>query len=206
MGPQKIILFGGTFDPPHNGHMTLLAGAIEAVRPDLVLVEPAGTPPHKRAGGTSAAHRLAMCECFRPLFPELVLDTTEIARGGKSYTVDTLKQLTRENPSDTFYLIMGSDMFLSLTQWYDWQRIILDAVICAGARSPGQMQALRAEAARLERLGAQIELVALEPLPFSSTQVRARVQAGESLAGFVPPKVADYIMENRLYQSSKGLF
>ena len=48
MGPQKIILFGGTFDPPHNGHMTLLAGAIEAVRPDLVLVEPAGTPPHKR--------------------------------------------------------------------------------------------------------------------------------------------------------------
>ena len=82
MGPQKIILFGGTFDPPHNGHMTLLAGAIEAVRPDLVLVEPAGTPPHKRAGGTSAAHRLAMCECFRPLFPELVLDTTEIARGG----------------------------------------------------------------------------------------------------------------------------
>ena len=59
MGPQKIILFGGTFDPPHNGHMTLLAGAIEAVRPDLVLVEPAGTPPHKRAGGTSAAHRLA---------------------------------------------------------------------------------------------------------------------------------------------------
>ena len=58
MGPQKIILFGGTFDPPHNGHMTLLAGAIEAVRPDLVLVEPAGTPPHKRAGGTSAAHRL----------------------------------------------------------------------------------------------------------------------------------------------------
>ena len=93
MGPQKIILFGGTFDPPHNGHMTLLAGAIEAVRPDLVLVEPAGTPPHKRAGGTSAAHRLAMCECFRPLFPELVLDTTEIARGGKSYTIDTVRQM-----------------------------------------------------------------------------------------------------------------
>ena len=58
MGPQKIILFGGTFDPPHNGHMTLLAGAIEAVRPDLVLVEPAGTPPHKRAASASA-------RCFR---------------------------------------------------------------------------------------------------------------------------------------------
>ncbi|MFR1109548.1 MAG: hypothetical protein ACLSDO_00110 [Anaerotruncus colihominis] len=71
-----------------------------------------------------------------------------------------------------------------------------------GMRSPGQ-SALRA---RPPADVAQIELVALEPLPFSSTQVRARVQAGESLAGFVPPKVADYIMENRLYQSSKGLF
>ena len=70
MGPQKIILFGGTFDPPHNGHMTLLAGAIEAVRPDLVLVEPAGTPPHKRAGGTSARPpsrhvRVPSARCFR---------------------------------------------------------------------------------------------------------------------------------------------
>ena len=82
---RSCILFGGTFDPPHNGHMTLLAGAIEAVRPDLVLVEPAGTPPHKRAGGTSAAHRLAMCECFRR-FPEPVLDTTgDRARRQKLY-------------------------------------------------------------------------------------------------------------------------
>lgn len=152
---------------------------------------PTYLPPHK-AGGQLAGgcHRLNMCRLAFEGDPVCRVSDIELRRGGKSYTVDTLKQLTRENPSDTFYLIMGSDMFLSLTQWYDWQRIILDAVICAGARSPGQMQALRAEAARLERLGAQIELVALEPLPFSSTQVRARVQAGESLAGFVPPKVA----------------
>lgn len=69
MGPQKIILFGGTFDPPHNGHMTLLAGAIEAVRPDLVLVEPAGTPPHKRAAAhpppTVSPCASASARCFR---------------------------------------------------------------------------------------------------------------------------------------------
>ena len=185
-------VFGGTFNPIHCGHVLLARTYAAALHLDRVLVIPTYLPPHK-AGGQLAGgcHRLNMCR---------------LAFEGDPVCVDTLKQLTRENPSDTFYLIMGSDMFLSLTQWYDWQRIILDAVICAGARSPGQMQALRAEAARLERLGAQIELVALEPLPFSSTQVRARVQAGESLAGFVPPKVADYIMENRLYQSSKGLF
>ena len=200
-------VFGGTFNPIHCGHVLLARTYAAALHLDRVLVIPTYLPPHK-AGGQLAGgcHRLNMCRLAFEGDPVCRVSDIELRRGGKSYTVDTLKQLTRENPSDTFYLIMGSDMFLSLTQWYDWQRIILDAVICAGARSPGQMQALRAEAARLERHGAQIELVALEPLPFSSTQVRARVQAGESLAGFVPPKVADYIMENRLYQSSKGLF
>ena len=187
-------VFGGTFNPIHCGHVLLARTYAAALHLDRVLVIPTYLPPHK-AGGQLAGgcHRLNMCRLAFEGDPVCRVSDIELRRGGKSYTVDTLKQLTRENPSDTFYLIMGSDMFLSLTQWYDWQRIILDAVICAGARSPGQMQA-------------QIELVALEPLPFSSTQVRARVQAGESLAGFVPPKVADYIMENRLYQSSKGLF
>ena len=128
MGPQKIILFGGTFDPPHNGHMTLLAGAIEAVRPDLVLVEPAGTPPHKRAGGTSAAHRLAMCECFRPLFPELVLDTTEIARGGKSYTIDTVRQMNARYPGAQLYFPMGSDTGSCCAASFLWRT-------CARART-----------------------------------------------------------------------
>ena len=181
-------VFGGTFNPIHCGHVLLARTYAAALHLDRVLVIPTYLPPHK-AGGQLAGgcHRLNMCRLAFEGDPVCRVSDIELRRGGKSYTVDTLKQLTRENPSDTFYLIIGSDMFLSLTQWYDWQRIILDAVICAGARSPGQMQALRAEAARLERLGAQIELVALEPLPFSSTQVRARVQAGESLAGFVPP-------------------
>ena len=135
MGPQKIILFGGTFDPPHNGHMTLLAGAIEAVRPDLVLVEPAGTPPHKRAGGTSAAHRLAMCECFRPLFPELVLDTTEIARGGKSYTIDTVRQMNARYPGAQLYFPMGSDMLLWFRNWAAYRELLRRVVLVAHLRT-----------------------------------------------------------------------
>ena len=200
-------VFGGTFNPIHCGHVLLARTYAAALHLDRVLVIPTYLPPHK-AGGQLAdgCHRLNMCRLAFEGDPVCRVCDIELRRGGKSYTVDTLMQLARENPGDAFYLIMGSDMFLSLTQWYDWRRIIADAVISAGARSPGQLLSLRAEAARLERLGARIELVALEPLPFSSTQVRARVQAGESLAGFVPPEVADYIMENRLYQSSKGLF
>lgn len=200
-------VFGGTFNPIHCGHVLLARTYAAALHLDRVLVIPTYLPPHK-AGGQLAEgrHRLNMCRLAFEGDPVYSVSDIELRRGGKSYTVDTLTQLARENPGDTFYLIMGSDMFLSLTQWYNWRRIASLAVICAGARGQGQMEALRAQADRLERLGARCELVALEPLPFSSTQVRARVQAGESLAGFVPPKVADYIMENRLYQSSKGLF
>ena len=180
MGPQKIILFGGTFDPPHNGHMTLLAGAIEAVRPDLVLVEPAGTPPHKRAGGTSAAHRLAMCECFRPLFPELVLDTTEIARGGKSYTIDTVRQMNVRYPGAQLYFPMGSDMLLWFRNWAAYRELLRRVVLVA-------------------------VLFAKAPVfPVSSTEVRALAAKGRPLDGLVPESVAAYIARHHLYTPAAG--
>ena len=156
MGPQKIILFGGTFDPPHNGHMTLLAGAIEAVRPDLVLVEPAGTPPHKRAGGTSAAHRLAMCECFRPLFPELVLDTTEIARGGKSYTIDTVRQMNARYPGAQLYFPMGSDMLLWFRNWAAYRELLRRVVLVAHLRTGEDAAPVREYAAGLAAEGGTV--------------------------------------------------
>ena len=129
-------VFGGTFNPIHCGHVLLARTYAAALHLDRVLVIPTYLPPHK-AGGQLAGgcHRLNMCRLAFEGDPVCRVSDIELRRGGKSYTVDTLKQLTRENPSDTFYLIMGSDMFLSLTQWYDWQRIILDAVICAGARA-----------------------------------------------------------------------
>ena len=179
MGPQKIILFGGTFDPPHNGHMTLLAGAIEAVRPDLVLVEPAGTPPHKRAGGTSAAHRLAMCECFRPLFPELVLDTTEIARGGKSYTIDTVRQMNVRYPGAQLYFPMGSDMLLWFRNWAAYRELLRRVVLVAHLRTGEDAAPVREYAAGLAAEG-RGDLFAKAPVfPVSSPRcARWRQRAG----------------------------
>ena len=173
MGPQKIILFGGTFDPPHNGHMTLLAGAIEAVRPDLVLVEPAGTPPHKRAGGTSAAHRLAMCECFRPLFPELVLDTTEIARGGKSYTIDTVRQMNARYPGAQLYFPMGSDMLLWFRNWAAYRELLRRVVLVAHLRTGEDAAPVREYAAGLAAEGGTVLFAKAPVFPVSSTEVRA---------------------------------
>ena len=195
MGPQKIILFGGTFDPPHNGHMTVLAGAIEAVRPNLVLVEPAGTTPHKRAGGTSAAHRLAMCECFRPLFPELVLDTTEIARGGKSYTIDTVRQMNARYPGAQLYFPMGSDMLLWFRNWAAYRELL---------RHKNDAAPVREYAAGLAAEGGTVLFAKAPVFPVSSTEVRALAAKGRPLDGLVPESVAAYIARHHLYTLAAG--
>ncbi len=86
---MKTLLYGGTFDPPHNGHMNNLRAALALVRPDRAIVMPAGTPPHKHASATPAALRFAMCQCFKSLSPVVEVSDWEIQQGGRSYTVHT---------------------------------------------------------------------------------------------------------------------
>ena len=90
---MKTLLYGGTFDPPHNGHMNNLRAALALVQPDCALVMPAGTPPHKHASATPAELRLQMCACFAALSPAVQVSDWEIRRGGRSYTVHTLEWL-----------------------------------------------------------------------------------------------------------------
>ena len=109
---MKIMLYGGTFDPPHNGHINNLRAALALVRPDRAIVMPAGTPPHKQASTTPAALRFAMCQCFKSLSPVVEVSDWEIRRGGRSYTVHTLEWLRSCDPAAELYLCVGSDMLL----------------------------------------------------------------------------------------------
>ena len=95
---MKTLLYGGTFDPPHNGHMNNLRAALALVQPDRALVMPAGTPPHKHASATPAELRLQMCACFTALSPAVHVSDWEIRRGGRSYTVHTLEWLRGQDP------------------------------------------------------------------------------------------------------------
>ena len=156
---KKIILFGGTFDPPHNGHMTLLSGAIETVQPDLVIVEPAGTPPHKRAGETAARHRAAMCECFCPLCGHLIIDDTEIRRAGKSYTVDTVRAMNERYPGAQLYFPMGSDMLLWFRNWVGYKELLRRLVIVAHVRAGEDEAPMRAFADTLRAEGGSVLFV-----------------------------------------------
>ena len=126
---MKILLYGGTFDPPHNGHMNNLRAALALVQPDRALVMPAGTPPHKHASATPAELRLQMCACFTALSPAVQVSDWEIRRGGRSYTVHTLEWLRGQDPDGALYLCVGSDMLLTFQEWYRWQDMLKMAAL-----------------------------------------------------------------------------
>lgn len=200
MEPRRIILFGGTFDPPHNGHMTLLAGAVEAVRPDLVLVEPSGTPPHKRAGDTPARHRMAMCACFQTLCGGVVLDDTEILRGGKSYTIDTVRTMNERYPGAQLYFPMGSDMLLWFRNWVAWEELLRRVILVAHLRAGEDAAPVRAYAAGLRAVGGRILFADAPVFPVSSTEIRDKLARGEDVGALVPKSVAAYISAHGLYR------
>ena len=192
---MKLLLFGGTFDPPHNGHVHLLQNAIAAVGPDRVVVMPAGTPPHKAASATPARWRLEMCRCFLPLHENLVVSDWEIKRAGKSYTVDTLAMLRREYPDAELFLCMGSDMLTSFTEWRDWQTILKSAALVVQSRTEGDDPELQAAARALEPYGGRVIFTRAPAVELASSDVRA----GRLPDGALPPLAAEAARRHHLY-------
>lgn len=196
---KKIAVFGGTFNPVHNGHLHLARSFAAAVGADRILLVPAFRPPHKRAPDLARAEdRLAMCRLAARDGP-FEISTLELERGGLSYTADTLRELKRLEPGAELYLIMGEDMFLTIENWREPETIFSLATLCAAPRSGAGMSRLREHEAYLRSLGARTLVCGIPYLPVSSTQVRAAVRAGESIAELVPPAVADYIFQHHLY-------
>lgn len=173
---MKTLLYGGTFDPPHNGHMNNLRAALALVQPDRALVMPAGTPPHKHASATPAELRLQMCACFTVLSPAVQVSDWEIRRGGRSYTVHTLEWLRGQDPDGALYLCVGSDMLLTFQEWYRWQDMLKMAALVVESRTGTDEAALHAAAAELKRPGAAFFL----PAPRATPARRATSAAGRS--------------------------
>ncbi len=199
---ETILLYGGTFDPPHNGHMGLVRAAAGLLRPDRVIIEPAGTPPHKAASQTPAEDRLAMCRCFYRAAPNVVVDDSEIRRGGKSYTVDTLQALRGSCPAARLCLALGSDMLLSFRTWRSYREILSLADLAVQSREDGDRPELAEAARSLQQEGARIVLVKAPVIELSSTQLRERVRRGGDISAYVPHEVARYIRARGLYAGS----
>jgi len=192
---MKLGVFGGTFHPIHNGHLALIARMRQALSLDRVLVIPAFEPPHKETNGLpSGAHRLRMCELACEGLDYVTVSDLELRRGGKSYTVDTLRLLRVEYPGDDLVLLMGGDSFRSLETWREPGEILRLARVAAIAREPGEETALLPVSERLNAAGADTCVVTgYDPVVASSTEVRAGDRS------LVPAAVADYIAQNGLY-------
>ena len=198
---MKVAVFGGSFNPPHLGHLSGAMHAAQQLQPDLFLVMPDHQPPHKslERGSPTPAERLELCRLTFAEVPNAEASDLELRRGGKSYTADTLKALLKKYPDAEFYLLVGTDMLLDLGRWYRADFIMQHMTITAFQRHPEELPYIEQKAAELNsRFGARVEIVRSEPLPAASTEIRAmlRERRGEDL---LHPDAYAYIIRKRLY-------
>ena len=199
---MDIAVFGGTFNPVHNGHTRLLREVCARFDLGKVLVIPAKTPPHKQAHDlASEQDRLTMCRMAFAEFENAEISDIELRHEGKSYSVLTLRRLKALYPADKLYFIMGSDMLLSFEQWYCYREILsLAALICI-SRSREDTAALEPYAEKLRAQGGEVHILECEPLELSSTEIRTLIYKKKftKLSCYLNENVVKYIMDKNLY-------
>lgn len=197
---KSIGIFGGSFNPPHNGHMFVANGVKEAFELDAVLFMVANDPPHKRISGSPARTRLALAEAAAEGNDYIAVSDIELVREGKSYTVDTVCELKRLYPAAKLYLIVGADMLLTLHLWREPERFLPMCDVIAVAR-PGIPDDLIKSAERLSGMfGAHIHMAEFEGPDISSTTVRERVYEAKPISKLVPSAVERLVYLDGLYQ------
>jgi nicotinate-nucleotide adenylyltransferase len=190
---ERIGLLGGSFDPVHRAHVELARTALAELALDEVRWIPAGNPWQKPGLLTAAAHREAMVRLAIAGEPGFVLDRRELERAGPSYTLDTVRELQAARRDATWFLLIGQDQYAGLHTWHGWQEL-LARVVLAVANRPGPLPPPAPEVQ-----GVPHRSVPLPMLDISSTDIRRRVAAGQSIAALVPPAVAGYIARHSLY-------
>ncbi len=206
MAGMKIGVLGGTFDPPHVGHLTLGEVAQAHLSLDKVLFVPAGEPWRKAGHEMSpAADRLAMTRLAIDGKPGFEASAIEIERPGPSYTVDTLGELlARYGPETELYLILGQDALLDLPNWKEPQRIIALACLAVALRSPGRDLDVTDLERAIPGVSRCLNVLPMSYVDVSATALREWARKGADLHDLVPPAVEAYIKEHALYCAENG--
>ncbi|MEA2285433.1 MAG: nicotinate-nucleotide adenylyltransferase [Solirubrobacteraceae bacterium] len=197
-------ILGGTFNPPHIGHLIMAQEALDQLGLDRVELMPVSSPPHKEAAGDPGADvRLELCRLAIAGDDRLAVSPLEIERGGASYTVDTLRALHERAPEHDLTFIVGGDMAYSLPAWRDPEAVLELARLAVAER-----QELRRDdiAHRLEPLhsGDRVVFFDMPRIDISSSAIRERIAAGRSIRYLVPDRVADEIRAQSLYRQAAG--
>lgn len=203
---MRIAVFGGSFNPPHIGHVRAAEAALEALLPERLLIVPGAEPPHKQqAEFLNASARLSLAELAFSALPNTEISDVEQKRGGLSYTVDTLSALKEEQPEAELVLLIGTDMLETFESWRDYQRIFSLASLAVFPRAEGEREKIIALKARYEReYGAVIYETALVPMPVSSTEIRAELKERRG-NNFLPDGVYREIIKWRYYGAKPNL-
>ncbi len=201
---ERIGIYGGTFNPPHTGHMTAVAQAQKALELDRLLLVPTAISPHKPqpAGTANPQQRLEMLRIGAAGIPCAQADDLELRRQGPSYTYLTILELRQRYPDARLIFIMGTDMFLSFDTWKNPDMITANAALAVLYRGEkGEKAAIDAQKAKMEERGVEVHLVENEVTAISSTQLR-RMIAFRCGDPFLPEGVGTYITANGLYDST----
>lgn len=200
---KKVGIMGGTFNPIHNGHLMIADKAMEQFALDEVLFMPCGVP-YMKAGTEVAAGgiRAEMTALAIEDHPGFTLSRIELDHPGNTYTYETLEGLKVRYPEDVFYFILGADSLFHLTDWVFPERIFASCHILAAVRDHKTVTQMEERIALLrERYHASVYLLQTDYLDISSSDIRRKAAAGESIEEYVPRKVADYIAAHQLYQT-----
>jgi nicotinate-nucleotide adenylyltransferase len=223
---NRLGLLGGSFNPIHNGHLTIARQVRENLQLDLVLFIPTGDPPHKRDGSLApAADRFEMVRLAIAGTPFFGISDTEVRRTGKSYSIDTIRELQkRYGPSTELFFLIGLDAFLDLPNWKAPQELLAACRFVVVPRpghsfrslaqiallpNPDPQALAQLDSGSLSRLDIAIPscpgitCLRLPPCPISSSGIRQQIRSGATPANLLPPPVESYILQHSLYQEDR---
>lgn len=191
----KTGIFGGAFNPVHKGHVRLAEEAVKQLKLKRLLIIPTYDSPHKETKLIPFEDRAEMCRRAFGHIEGAEISDIEVQLGGKSFTINTVRELKSRYPGDQFFLLIGGDMLFSFDQWYKYESILKETKVCAVARDNDSLVDMMEFANEMGR----VKVLPTKAIEISSTEIREKAAKGEDISELVPEGVAEYITEKKLY-------
>ncbi|MDD6355782.1 MAG: nicotinate (nicotinamide) nucleotide adenylyltransferase [Oscillospiraceae bacterium] len=196
---MKIGLYGGAFNPVHNGHLALAEHFKNALELERLIFIPTHVPPHKSGDGlVSGEHRINMLSLALSGLDYCSVSDIEFRREGKSYTYDTVCELKKIYPDDEFFLIVGADQYFDFQKWYRADELLRQVTVCSAARENNQYRQMLKYKSKHDNMQNTV-VCNFDVTEISSSKIRNMISTGQSVTEFVPDSVLRYIKENNLY-------
>ncbi|HAS79129.1 MAG TPA: nicotinate (nicotinamide) nucleotide adenylyltransferase [Ruminococcus sp.] len=196
---RKTGIFGGSFNPVHNGHIHLAQSVMQQLELDRIILMPANIPPHKQYDDyIDGSDRLEMCRLASEGIQGIEVSGWEISQNNISYSYNTVMHFRETCPDDRLYLLAGSDMLLSFDTWFRYRDILAEAALAVVSREKNDSLQLVSKKHELEKYG-EIIIVNAEPVVISSTQIRKSIKNHQFYSCYLDKKVVQYIKQKKLY-------